>query len=319
MRPEDEHGHHHRVDHERTHLRYVVLAHHVAHAEHDRRDQRSDDAAAAAGGDDDEEVDEVLDREARIEPEHLDAECAAQSGQGRAERERDAEHAIDIDAQAARGARVVDRGAQLRAEARMRDHPLQRKRDAQADRDQEQAVDADIESRQRDLPAQEVGQGQRLLLGAEEVMRRGDGHEHQTDREQHLVEMRRAVQTAVQRALEHDADGGAGQGDDGQGREKRDPRTRQQDDADIAAEHREGAVREVDEVHQPQRHRQAHADQKQQHARRDTVEKNRHDASSAGVRGVPLHQGCLPGSLKSGTLSNSTFCNLPFTFSTLRM
>ncbi len=43
---------------------------------------------------------------------------------------------------------------------------------------------------------------------------------------------------------------------------------------EIAARHREGAMREVDEVHQPQRHGQPHGEHEQQHAVGDAVEKD---------------------------------------------
>jgi len=42
--------------------------------------------------------------------------------------------------------------------------------------------------------------------------------------------------------------------------------------ADIAAGHREGAVREIDEVHQPERHGKTAGENEQQHAVGDTVE-----------------------------------------------
>jgi NAD(P)H-hydrate repair Nnr-like enzyme with NAD(P)H-hydrate epimerase domain len=42
-------------------------------------------------------------------------------------------------------------------------------------------------------------------------------------------------------------------------------------DGDIAAEHAEGAVRQVDEMHQPQRHRQAHRQDEQQHPEGEPV------------------------------------------------
>ena len=47
------------------------------------------------------------------------------------------------------------------------------------------------------------------------------------------------------------------------------------DARDVAAEHGERAVREVDEVHQPHRHRQPDADQEQQAAVRDAIEQER--------------------------------------------
>ena len=52
-----------------------------------------------------------------IEADDLDGERAAEAGEPAAEREGDGEDAIDVDAEAARHALVVDRGAHLRAEA----------------------------------------------------------------------------------------------------------------------------------------------------------------------------------------------------------
>ena len=54
-------------------------------------------------------------------PEDLGAERAAEAGQARAEREGEREHRVDVDAEAARDARVVDRGAQAAAEAGARE------------------------------------------------------------------------------------------------------------------------------------------------------------------------------------------------------
>ena len=71
--------------------------------------------------------------------------------------------------------------------------------------DQEQPVRADIEAQHAHLPAQEIGQAHRLLRRAEEVRRRRDGHEHEADREHHLVQVRGLVQPLVERALQHDA------------------------------------------------------------------------------------------------------------------
>ena len=73
----------------------------------------------AADRDDDQEVDHELEREDRIEAEDLGAQRAAEAGQPAAEREGEGEHLRHVDAEAARDARVVDRGAQAAAEARL--------------------------------------------------------------------------------------------------------------------------------------------------------------------------------------------------------
>ena len=52
----------------------------------------------AADRDHEQEVHQVLERERRVEPEHVDAQRAAQAGQRRAQREGDAEEQLDVDA-----------------------------------------------------------------------------------------------------------------------------------------------------------------------------------------------------------------------------
>ena len=54
-----------------------------------------------------------------------------------------------------------------------------------------------------------------------------------------------------------------------------------QRDGDIAAEHREGAVREVDEIHQPERHRQPDRQHEQQHAVSEAVEQDTENGRGA--------------------------------------
>src|SRR5438477_436103 len=72
--------------------------------------------------------------------------------------------------------------------------------------------------------------------------------------------------------------------DAGQGRDQESQRQRRQkghagavhqQGGDITAEHCEGAMREVDEVHQPERHGEAGAQHEQQHAIGDAVEQQR--------------------------------------------
>ena len=108
--------------------------------------------------------------------------------------------------EAAGDARVVDRGAQPAAEARARQHPLQRDRERRADDDDEQPVLADADPGQVEAALQPRRQLDDLLLRADQVVDRGDRHEDEADREQHLVEVRPGVHRPVQRALEHRAD-----------------------------------------------------------------------------------------------------------------
>ena len=91
---------------------------------------------------------------------------------------------------------------------------------------------------------------------------------------------------------------------------------------DVAAGHGEGAVREVDEVHQPQRHRQAHRQHEEQHAVGDAVEEDREHRDrpfarlGADAAGRRRPRACLvsgywalaafTGSLTFGDVANST-------------
>ena len=64
-------------------------------------------------------------------------------------------------------------------------------------------------------------------------------------------------------------------------------------DADVAAHHRERAVREIDEVHEAHRHRQADADQEQQAAVGDAVEQHTEEVDDHRQRhaiGLPYRE-----------------------------
>ena len=74
--------------------------------------------------------------------------------QAGAEREGDRERAIDVDAEAARHALVVDRGAHLRAEAGVFERGDEQQRDRERDADEEQPVDAEGEPEDRHRAAQ---------------------------------------------------------------------------------------------------------------------------------------------------------------------
>ena len=83
-------------------------------------------------------------------------------------------------------------------------------------------VDAEVEAERNgparaDTPAARTG----CCDGAEEVGRDGDRHEHEADREQHLVEMAGLVEPLVERPLEDDADDGGGDERHRQRREER--------------------------------------------------------------------------------------------------
>ena len=77
---------------------------------------------------------------------------------------------------------------------------------------------------------------------------------------------------AIQQPLQHRADHGRADEGERQAGEERPARAVDQHGADIAARHRERAMGEVDEVHQPERHREPAGEHEQQHAVGDAVE-----------------------------------------------
>ena len=85
---------------------------------------------------------------------------------------------------------------------------------------------------------------------AEQIIGDRHRHEHQADGEQHLIERAGAIEAAIERALEHDADQRRDDEGERQRRQERHAGAVHQQRGDIAAEHGEGAVGEVDEVHQ---------------------------------------------------------------------
>ena len=141
-----------------------------------------------------------------------------------------------------------------------------------ADHDHEEPVLADADL-SKSKPALQPGRQLHVLLHrADEVVDRRHGHEDEADREQHLVEMRPRVHRPVEGALEQRAEQRRGDERDRQASQERQAGTVHQQHRDVAAGHREGAVSEVDEVHQPERHGQPDREHEQQHPVGDAVE-----------------------------------------------
>jgi hypothetical protein len=123
------------------------------------------------------------------------------------------------------------------------------------------AAEADV-----DWPAQRVRQRYRLQRRAEQVVGDADDAERDADGHQHLGQLRGAVDAPIEQLLQR-------QGDDHRSRHRQqhgDPVTEAEIAGcigrDVAADHREGAVRQVDHLHQAHRHRQADRDDEQDHA-----------------------------------------------------
>ena len=173
---------------------------------------------------------------------------------------------------AARG--IVDRRAQAAAEAGFRQDQLQRHREQAADHDDHQPVAADADAEEIELALERRRQLDEDPRRSHDVVDRRHRHEGQADREQHLVEMAAGVEMAVERALQHHADRGARDKGQRQRRKERPAGIVDQYRADVAAGHGEGAMGEIDEIHQPERHRQPAGEHEQQHAVGDTVEQD---------------------------------------------
>src|SRR5437763_1961697 len=72
-------------------------------------------------------------------------ERAAEPGEASSNREGHSKDRIHVDAEPARHARVIDRGTQARAEARLGERKLQRNGQKPADRDDQQTIAADAD------------------------------------------------------------------------------------------------------------------------------------------------------------------------------
>ena len=136
-----------------------------------------------------------------------------------------------------------------------------------------------------DARLQENGQLDDALLRPQEVIRRGDRHEDEADREQHLVEMASPVKMPVEQPFEHEPEKGGGEEGERKRREERHTKPFHEDDRDIAARHGEDAMGEVHEVHEAKRHREPAGEYEKQHAVGDAIEEDRqHEPRSVSFR-----------------------------------
>jgi hypothetical protein len=98
--------------------------------------------------------------------------------------------------------------------------------------------------------------------------------EGEPDGEQHLVEFARAIEPPVEHPLERHADDRGREERDRQRGEERPPELVHQRHRDVAADHGERTVGQVDEVHHPERDGQSHREEEQQHAVGESVEQD---------------------------------------------
>ena len=114
-----------------------------------------------------------------------------------------------------------------------------------------------------------------MLLRADEIVDRRHRHEDQADGEEHLVEMAPLVDMDIEGALEEEPDERAGDEDQRQGEEEIHAPAIDQEHADEAAGHGEGAMGEVDEIHDAERDGESDCKDEQDHPIGDAVEEDR--------------------------------------------
>ena len=131
-------------------------------------------------------------------------------------------------------------------------------------------------------PLEPLRQLDDLLTRRHEVVHAGHGHEGQPDGKQHLIQVRLLVHGPVKRSLQHRSQQRNAEKGDRQTHQKGHVKALHQQHSDVTAAHGKGTMRQVDEVHQPQRDRQPHTDEKQQHARGNAIKKNRQHENEIG-------------------------------------
>jgi hypothetical protein len=150
----------------------------------------------------------------------------------------------------------------------------------------ENAICAEADATDLDRAAQPCRQPDRLLHRAEEPGRDRRRHEDDADGEQDLVEFAGPVEPAKQRTLNDDAEDGRRYKGSRQSDHEGKAELAHDDDGHVAAQHAEGTVRQVDEIHHAQRHRQAHRQDEQKHPEGEPVEED--DDEVAHLRAGPI-------------------------------
>src|SRR6516225_9544828 len=154
LRPQDQEHDHDRVDDEGSEPGNVIFAGNVSDADEEGSEERPGNARGTADRYHDEKIDHVFQWKGRIETEDLRAQRAAEPRQPRAEGEGEREHSVDVDAEPAGDARIVDRCAQAAAETRFGQDELQRHREDAADDNDEQAIASDADAEELEAALQ---------------------------------------------------------------------------------------------------------------------------------------------------------------------
>ena len=91
-----------------------------------------------------------------------------------------------------------------------------------------------------------------MLNGSEGIGRGRDRNKDNTDRQKALFEVACSIEPFVQEAFKSNAHNRGSQERERQRRQKRPAKFIRQGDGDIASEHGEAAMRQIDEIHHPQ-------------------------------------------------------------------
>src|SRR6266568_798449 len=173
LRPPQQQQNREHVNEDGPALRQIEFEHKVEHAKKQRCIVDADDTAESADRNGNQEIDQIFERILRIEPEKLGAESAAEASHAAAKSEGDREQPIDIDAKRLRHSAVVDRGADLRANAGTFEREPDTGNDEKSDHDQENTVGTILREAKVDLATQFGRQLHRLTLWTDDDGKRG--------------------------------------------------------------------------------------------------------------------------------------------------
>ena len=181
------------------------------------------------------------------------------------------EEPIDVDAHRARGLAVVHAGADERPEPRVVLDEVKAHADEHGEPDEEEAIGR-VRHRAKVERARDRRRGLDRARVAPERREAEVGHdERDADRDEHLGQLL-AADPAQEESLGHEPDG-RGDGDPDRDRRDEVPGDPHRDDARVAAQQEEGAVREVDDAHEAEDEREPAREQEQQSAEAQPVQR----------------------------------------------
>ena len=140
---------------------------------------------------------------------------------------------------------------------------------------QEKAINTDVKAREDvELPLQELRDLDDPVLRTHKIGGRGHRCEYNADREKHLIQGTRIVKTRVEGALQHHPRERRYNEGHRQTIEEGHTPTVHQYDGNVAAQHGERAVRQVDEVHDAEGDTEADGEQKQERPGCNSIEQD---------------------------------------------